>query len=65
MIGTATHDTKLGEDVRARINVLSELPDDWAREVALLDARRTATIAPSSTASRRRIATTSTGSTRR
>ncbi|MEO7270640.1 MAG: malto-oligosyltrehalose synthase, partial [Vicinamibacterales bacterium] len=35
MIGTATHDTKLGEDVRARLNVLSELPDDWAREVAL------------------------------
>lgn len=26
---TATHDTKRGEDVRARINVLSELPDDW------------------------------------
>ena len=33
MICTATHDTKLSEDVRARINVLSELPDDWAREV--------------------------------
>jgi (1->4)-alpha-D-glucan 1-alpha-D-glucosylmutase len=33
MITTATHDTKLGEDVRARLNVLSELPDDWAREV--------------------------------
>ena len=26
---TATHDTKRGEDVRARINVLSELPDEW------------------------------------
>ena len=35
---TATHDTKLGEDVRARINVLSELPDEWAREAASLDA---------------------------
>jgi (1->4)-alpha-D-glucan 1-alpha-D-glucosylmutase len=34
MITTATHDTKLGEDVRARINVLSELPDEWGREVA-------------------------------
>ena len=34
MLGTATHDTKLGEDVRARINVLSELPDEWGREVA-------------------------------
>ncbi|MBU4305660.1 MAG: malto-oligosyltrehalose synthase [Candidatus Omnitrophica bacterium] len=26
---TATHDTKRGEDVRARINVLSEMPDIW------------------------------------
>ncbi len=26
---TATHDTKRGEDVRARISVLSEMPDDW------------------------------------
>lgn len=34
MLTTATHDTKLGEDVRARINVLSELPDEWGREVA-------------------------------
>jgi (1->4)-alpha-D-glucan 1-alpha-D-glucosylmutase len=34
MIATATHDTKMGEDVRARINVLSEFPDDWGREVA-------------------------------
>jgi (1->4)-alpha-D-glucan 1-alpha-D-glucosylmutase len=25
----ATHDTKRGEDVRARLNVLSELPRDW------------------------------------
>ena len=34
MLATATHDTKLGEDVRARINVLSELPDEWGREVS-------------------------------
>ena len=34
MLATATHDTKLGEDVRARINVLSEFPDEWGREVA-------------------------------
>jgi (1->4)-alpha-D-glucan 1-alpha-D-glucosylmutase len=34
MLATATHDTKLGEDTRARINVLSELPDQWSREVA-------------------------------
>jgi (1->4)-alpha-D-glucan 1-alpha-D-glucosylmutase len=26
---TSTHDTKRGEDVRARINVLSELPEEW------------------------------------
>ncbi|MFH2034489.1 MAG: malto-oligosyltrehalose synthase [Candidatus Margulisiibacteriota bacterium] len=26
---TATHDTKRGEDVRARINVLSEMPKEW------------------------------------
>jgi (1->4)-alpha-D-glucan 1-alpha-D-glucosylmutase len=31
---TATHDTKRGEDVRARINVLSELPDKWARRLS-------------------------------
>jgi (1->4)-alpha-D-glucan 1-alpha-D-glucosylmutase len=34
MIATETHDTKLGEDVRARIDVLSEVPDEWEREVA-------------------------------
>ena len=26
---TATHDTKRGEDVRIRLNVLSELPEEW------------------------------------
>ncbi|MCB5177368.1 malto-oligosyltrehalose synthase [Microvirga lenta] len=30
MIATATHDTKRGEDARARLNVLSEVPDLWA-----------------------------------
>ena len=30
---TATHDTKRGEDVRARVNVLSEIPDEWRRHV--------------------------------
>ena len=29
MLTTSTHDTKRGEDVRARINVLSELPPAW------------------------------------
>ncbi len=30
---TATHDTKRGEDVRARINVLSEIPDEWEKKL--------------------------------
>ena len=30
---TATHDTKRGEDVRIRLNVLSEIPDQWIRVV--------------------------------
>jgi (1->4)-alpha-D-glucan 1-alpha-D-glucosylmutase len=34
MLATATHDTKVGEDVRARIDVLSELPDEWSRQVS-------------------------------
>ena len=31
---TSTHDTKRDEDVRARINVLSEIPDRWEQAVA-------------------------------
>jgi len=31
---TATHDTKRGEDVRARLNVISELPGAWKAAVA-------------------------------
>lgn len=31
---TSTHDTKRSEDVRARINVLSEIPRLWARRLA-------------------------------
>lgn len=30
---TATHDTKRGEDARARLNVLSEMPDEWERRL--------------------------------
>ena len=33
MLATATHDTKRGEDARARLAVLSELPDEWRRQV--------------------------------
>jgi (1->4)-alpha-D-glucan 1-alpha-D-glucosylmutase len=29
LLATSTHDTKRGEDVRARINVLSEIPLEW------------------------------------
>ena len=31
LLATSTHDTKRSEDVRARINVLSEIPEAWAR----------------------------------
>ena len=31
MNATSTHDTKRSEDVRARINVLSEIPEAWAK----------------------------------
>ena len=34
MLTTSTHDTKLGEDVRARIAVLSEMPQEWRRHVS-------------------------------
>jgi len=33
MLASATHDHKRGEDVRARLNVLSELPLEWRREI--------------------------------
>ena len=34
MLATATHDTKRGEDARARLAVLSEVPEEWRRQVA-------------------------------
>ena len=33
MNATSTHDTKRSEDVRARINVLSEIPEEWERRL--------------------------------
>lgn len=33
LITTSTHDTKRGEDVRARLNVLSEIPDEWENKI--------------------------------
>ena len=51
MTTLSTHDTKRSEDVRARLAVLSELPDEWADTVrALREAQRRRTAAPSSTA---------------
>jgi (1->4)-alpha-D-glucan 1-alpha-D-glucosylmutase len=46
MLTTSTHDTKRSEDVRNRLNVLSEIPDAWAGAVrrwqrASAKARRT------------------------
>jgi (1->4)-alpha-D-glucan 1-alpha-D-glucosylmutase len=35
MNATATHDTKRGEDSRARLNVLSEVPDEWGNRLEL------------------------------
>jgi (1->4)-alpha-D-glucan 1-alpha-D-glucosylmutase len=33
MIASATHDTKRGEDARARLHALSEMPDEWSSAV--------------------------------
>lgn len=33
MLASSTHDTKWGEDARARLNVLSEMPLRWLRQV--------------------------------
>ncbi|MFW6138616.1 MAG: malto-oligosyltrehalose synthase [Spirochaetota bacterium] len=33
MNALSTHDTKRGEDARARINVLSEIPDHWGKKL--------------------------------
>lgn len=47
--GTSTHDTKRGEDVRARLNVLSDLPKDWIHAVRawkILNAGLTAELDP-------------------
>ncbi len=35
MLSTSTHDTKRGEDVRARLAVLSEMPEEWQRQVRI------------------------------
>lgn len=35
LIASSTHDTKRSEDVRARINVLSEIPNEWKKRLIL------------------------------
>lgn len=44
MLSTASHDTKRGEDTRARLAVLSEMPEEWAQQMQawsrILRARR-------------------------
>ncbi|MEA2337495.1 MAG: (1-_4)-alpha-D-glucan 1-alpha-D-glucosylmutase, partial [Thermoanaerobaculia bacterium] len=40
MNATSTHDTKRSEDVRARINVLSEMAPQWERQVRRWSKRR-------------------------
>jgi len=35
MLATSTHDTKRSEDVRARISLISEIPQAWAEQVRL------------------------------
>src|SRR5262245_50789868 len=34
LLATSTHDTKRSEDVRARLNALSELPQEWQSALA-------------------------------
>jgi (1->4)-alpha-D-glucan 1-alpha-D-glucosylmutase len=46
MNATSTHDTKRSEDVRARISVLSEMPDAWARHLRRWLRLNPAEIAP-------------------
>jgi (1->4)-alpha-D-glucan 1-alpha-D-glucosylmutase len=46
MNATSTHDTKRSEDVRARINVLSELPIEWARNLQRWSRMNRSEVAP-------------------
>ena len=55
MLATSTHDSKLSEDVRARINVLSEIPARWrlkARQWRLLNQNKKKMIDGAETPSR-------------
>ncbi len=37
MLATSTHDSKRSEDTRCRINVLSEVPDEWQKQLMSWD----------------------------
>lgn len=53
MLATSTHDSKRSEDVRARLNVLSEMPQEWSSEVLhwrRMNSRRKRTLADGRTA---------------
>ncbi len=42
LLATSTHDTKRSEDVRARLHVLSEIPEEWRAQGQWLKARHAA-----------------------
>jgi (1->4)-alpha-D-glucan 1-alpha-D-glucosylmutase len=46
MNASSTHDTKRSEDVRARINVLSELPNEWEKALRRWSRMNTSETAP-------------------
>ena len=55
MLSTSTHDTKRSEDVRCRINVLSEIPDEWHNAIntwAVMNAAACSTLSGQSAPSR-------------
>ena len=62
---TATHDTKRGEDMRARLDVLSEIPREWQQRGPALAAAEPAAEAAGRRRARPREPTRSTSSTRR
>ena len=40
MLASSTHDTKRSEDVRARLHLLSEIPDRWRGRAAMDNAKQ-------------------------
>ncbi len=52
LLATATHDMKRGEDVRARLAVLSEIPDEWRAALGALVAAQPQAARPGHAAGR-------------